>query len=213
MHQELKRNSLNELAVYFSTHASSFFAVRFEKTFKKGCFRLYFQRGLILLMVLQHVLAAPWSLAAWQHGQTALQWEGSRCCPQRAQHVLPPCRGIKLMPRSLRRAHQLLLAHADIEKLTSSKQNKWQNATKGREWTGPNGAVFKEDLPSGPLTTKGGPRQKRGPWFESLLGNWGSYVWNASPRASDIPPCESSGHRSRNLSLFPAPQLCISFLW
>lgn len=50
-------------------------------------------------------------------------------------------------------------------------------------------------------------RQKRGPWFESLLGNWGSYVWNVSPYACDIPPCESSGHRSHNL-----PQLCISFL-
>lgn len=49
-------------------------------------------------------------------------------------------------------------------------------------------------------------RQKRGPWFESLLGNWGSYVWNVSPYACDIPPCESSGHRSHNL-----PQLCISF--
>lgn len=55
-------------------------------------------------------------------------------------------------------------------------------------------------------------RQKRGPWFESLLGNWGSYVWNVSPYACDIPPCESSGHRSHNLSLFPTPQLCISFL-
>lgn len=55
-------------------------------------------------------------------------------------------------------------------------------------------------------------RQKRGPWFESLLGNWGSYVWNVSPYACDIPPCESSGHRSHNLSLFTTPQLCISFL-
>lgn len=55
-------------------------------------------------------------------------------------------------------------------------------------------------------------RQKRGPWFESLLGNWGSYVWNASLYACDIPPCESTGHRSHNLSLFTMPQLCISFL-
>lgn len=54
-------------------------------------------------------------------------------------------------------------------------------------------------------------RQKRGPWFESLLGNWGSYVWNVSPYACDIPPCASSGHGSHNLSLFTTPQLCISF--
>lgn len=33
-----------------------------------------------------------------------------------------------------------------------------------------------------------------------------------SPYACDIPPCESSGHRSHNLSLFTTPQLCISFL-
>lgn len=32
-----------------------------------------------------------------------------------------------------------------------------------------------------------------------------------SLRLCDIPPCESSGHRSHNLSLFPTPQLCISF--
>lgn len=24
-------------------------------------------------------------------------------------------------------------------------------------------------------------RQKKGPWFEPSLGNWGSYVWNVSP--------------------------------
>lgn len=55
-------------------------------------------------------------------------------------------------------------------------------------------------------------RQKRGPWFEPLLGNWGSYVWNVSPYACDIPPWQPYGHRSHNLSLLPMPQLCISFL-
>lgn len=33
-----------------------------------------------------------------------------------------------------------------------------------------------------------------------------------SPYACDIPPCESCGHRSHNLSLFRLPQLCITFL-
>lgn len=33
-----------------------------------------------------------------------------------------------------------------------------------------------------------------------------------SPYACDIPPWQPSGHRSHNLSLFPMPQLCISFL-
>ena len=100
-------------------------------------------------------------MAAWQHGQTALQWEGSRCCQKQACHVFPPCRRIKLMPRSPPQAHQLLLVHAAIEKLTSSKQNKWQNATKGSsEWTGPYGAVFKEDLTVGPLPPKEGKAEK-----------------------------------------------------
>lgn len=31
------------------------------------------------------------------------------------------------------------------------------------------------------------------------------------PTPCDIPPCESSGHGSHNLSLFTMPQLCISF--
>lgn len=30
------------------------------------------------------------------------------------------------------------------------------------EWTGPNGAVFKEDLPAGPLPPKEGKGRKRG---------------------------------------------------
>lgn len=117
-----------------------------------------------------HLSTAHWSLirarlmAAWQHGQMTLQWEGSRCCQKRAWPVFPPCPRIKLMPCSPPQAHQLLLVHAAIEKLTSSKQNKWQNATKGgREWTGPNGAVFLRRISLlVPYTTKGGQRQKRG---------------------------------------------------
>lgn len=103
----------------------------------------------------------------------------SRCCQKHTWCVSPPGRQIKLMPCSPPPAHQLLLVHAAIEKLTSSKQNKWQHTTKGREWTGPNGAVFKEDLSVG-LYHQRRVRQKKGPWFESSLGNWGSDVWNAS---------------------------------
>ena len=91
-------------------------------------------------------------------------------------------RGIKLMSYSPPQAHQLLLVHVAIEKLTSSKQNKWQNATKGHQ--GVNRAVFKEDLPVGPLRRNRRTRQKRRRRFELLLGNWGSHVWNVyvSPR-------------------------------
>lgn len=112
------------------------------------------------------------------------------------------------MPHRLLQAHQLLLVHVAIEKLTRSKQNMWQNATKGsREWTGLTGLSLRRISLLVPYHQR---RQKGGPWFESLLGNWGSYVWNVSPYACDIPPCESSVHRSHDLSLFPTPQLCIS---
>lgn len=118
-------------------------------------------------------------LAAQQYGQAALQWMGARCCQKHTWCVSPPGRQIKLMPCSPPPVHQLLLVHVAIEKLTSSKQNKWQHTTKDREWTGPNGAVFEEDLSVG-LYHQRRARQKKGPWFESLLGNWGSYVWNVS---------------------------------
>lgn len=52
--------------------------------------------------------SAHWALPDWrrlmaagQHGQTTLQWQGSRCCQKQARHVLPPCPRIKLMPCSL----------------------------------------------------------------------------------------------------------------
>lgn len=114
-----------------------------------------------------------------KHGCLAtFEWEGSRCCQKRARFTfLSPD---KIDAFSLPPAHQLLLVRTAIEKLTSSKQNKWQNATKGGEWTRPNGVVFEEDLPLGPLPPKQGEGRKRGPWYGSLLGNWGSYVWNVS---------------------------------
>lgn len=84
-------------------------------------------------------------------------------------------RGIKLMSYSPPQAHQLLLVHVAIEKLTSSKQNKWQNATKGtREWTELSLRRISLLVPYRQRRT----RQKRRPRFELLLGNWGSRVWN-----------------------------------
>ena len=44
--------------------------------------------------------------------------------------------------------------------------------------------MFKEEPPVRPIPPKEG--RERGPWFEPLLGNWGSVVWNASPTMSLI---------------------------
>lgn len=73
---------------------------------------------------------------------------------------LSPEKKKKIDAFSLPPARQLLLVRTAIEKLTSSKQNKWQNATKGGEWTRPNGVVFKEPLPVGPLPPKQGKAEK-----------------------------------------------------
>jgi len=98
-------------------------------------------------------------LATWTYGIT-VRWFKVLSKASLAFFFLP-CHRTKLMPRSPLQAHQLPLVHAAIEKLTSAQQNKWQNATKGSgEWTGPNGAVFKEDLPVGPRTPKEGSAEK-----------------------------------------------------
>lgn len=93
-------------------------------------------------------------MAAWQHWSERVQGA------VKSEHVSPPCRQKKIDAFSLPPAHQLLLVRTAIEKLTSSKQNKWQNATKGGEWTRPNGAVFKEALPVGPLPPQQGKAEK-----------------------------------------------------
>lgn len=54
----------------------------------------------------------------------------------------------------------------------------WQNATKGRgEWTGL--SLRRISMPVSFYQRRA--RQKEEPWFDCLLGNWGSNVWNVHP--------------------------------
>lgn len=95
-------------------------------------------------------------MAAWQHRSERVQG----AVKKRARFTSLSPEKKKIDAFSLPPAHQLLLVPTAIEKLTSSKQNKWQNATKGGEWRRPNGVVFKEALPVGPLPPKQGKAEK-----------------------------------------------------
>lgn len=144
------------------------------------------------LVVLRHSRAAlPLANLIWTHAETWLLGniggKGLKVLSKASTfHLLVARKKKKMDAFSLPPAQQLLPVRTAIEKLTSSKQNKWQNFTKGGEWTRPNGAVFEEALPVGPLPPQQGKAEKRGPWYGSLLGNWGSYVWNAPLYASVV---------------------------
>ena len=55
----------------------------------------------------------------------------------------------------------------------------------------PTRAVPLATTPSSTTTKSRKKEEKGGPWFELLLGNWGSYAWNVSPCVCNIPPCKS----------------------
>lgn len=70
---------------------------------------------------------------------------------------------------------------AAIEKLTSSKQNKWQKATKGRglgDWTQPLEALCLRSIPVFPISPCMDAEAKSELWCGPLLGDWGFVVWN-----------------------------------
>lgn len=149
-------------------------------------------------------------MVARPNGQMSLQWGGSRCCQKQTCSFFfsPACPGIKLMPRSPPRARQLLLvqcSYREVNKLKTKQSDKLQQRAVGTE-QGRTGLSLRRISPSVPFHQKEGKGRKRGPWFQPSLGNWGSYVWNVSPYACAIPPWQSSGHRSHNLSLFPMRQ-------
>lgn len=96
-------------------------------------------------------------------------------------------------------------SYREVNKLKTKQSDKLQQRAVGTE-QGRTGLSLRRISPSVPFHQKEGKGRKRGPWFQPSLGNWGSYVWNVSPYACAIPPWQSSGHRSHNLSLFPMRQ-------